>query len=103
MKKVKVKIYWLVKEKRIPPIIDVKDRKKYRAYCPIIKFGNQVEDGHYWSSVIFNNCITGKESIAELSYLVDNAPVELLKIDSKFELFEGNTKVAIGEVIEEIS
>ena len=102
MKKAKAKLYWLVKEKRIPPIIDAEDRRLNRAYCPIIVFKNQVENGHYWSSVISNNSITGKESIAELSYLVDSVPVENLKVDSKFELFEGRTKVAIGKIIEVI-
>ena len=52
MKKVKVKIYWLVKEKRIPPVLDVKDRKIYRAYCPSIRFENQEKKGNDWSSVI---------------------------------------------------
>lgn len=103
MKKVKVKISWLVKENRIPPIIDVNYRPKWKAYHPIIKFENQAESDHNWSSVIFNNYINRKESVAELSYLVGEAPIELLKIGSKFELFEGKNKVAIGEVIEEIS
>lgn len=109
MKFVKARIEWRISKKRIPPILELKDREKKNSYTPIIVFKNQYDcsifDGNksnvpLWSAVIFNEEINGKVSISVLTYLVDEAPFNLLKIGAKFKLYEGISCVAQGEIIE---
>ena len=112
MKTMKAKIIWLFEKKRIPPVIDEKERITARSYAPIVVFEGQYDrpiwEGNtssvpLWSSVVFNENIIGKESISTITYLVEEAPFELMKVGAKFELYEGANKVAIGTIIEEIN
>ncbi len=107
MKVVKVKINWFFEKRRIPPVIEEKERKKYRSYSPIIIIKGQYlgdwQNQPLWSSIIFNDEISGKESIAKLTYLADEAPYELLQVGAEFELFEGPNKVASGVILEELN
>ena len=111
MKTAKAKIEWLFEEERIPPVIRKEDRKTRMSYAPIIIFyGHCDSSGVYdnsfsetmWSSVIFNDTIDGKTSIATITYLMDDAPFELLKIDAEFALYEGKEKVAVGKIIGQV-
>ena len=111
MKTARAKITWLLDKKRIPPVLDEKDRKTCNSYAPIIVFKGQYDrpiwagrttTAPVWSSVILNESINDKASISTITYLVDEAPFELLKIGAEFELFEGSNKVAFGTIIEKI-
>lgn len=110
MKFVKAKIEWVVSIERIPPVLDEKDREKKNAYSPIIIFENQYNCPIFnrnksnvplWSAIIFNEEIIGNASISILSYLVDEAPNEFLKLGNKFKLYEGINVVAQGEIIKD--
>ncbi len=111
MKTVRAKITWLFEQKRIPPILEEKDRITCNSYAPLICIKGQYKENEWienrnairWSSVIFNESIDGKESISTVTYLVEKAPFELLKVNAEFELFEGPNKVATGKIIEEIN
>lgn len=54
-----------------------------------------------WSLVLeFSNLLGGSLDVtADVSFLVDDAPHQLLHSGSKFELFEGRQLIAKGEVI----
>ena len=67
-------------------------------YCPIIVFeGNQTLDS-LWSAEIYNTSINGRVSTADISYLSDEAPFNLLQVGSKFRLYEEQQVVAEGEI-----
>ncbi len=109
MKFVKAKIEWLVSKERIPPVLEAKDRQICNAYTPLIVFDNQynrpifegkISHVPLWSSVIFNEEIIKDITISFVSYLVDEAPYEFLKIGNKFKLYEGASIVAVGEIVE---
>ncbi len=52
-----------------------------------------------WSIVAdIVEAIGAGEFMARIRFLVDEAPQQLLHIGSRFEIFEGATKVAAGEV-----
>ena len=109
MRFVKAKIEWNVLRKRIPPVLKQKDRQRYNAYTPLIVFDNQYDRPIFegkvshvplWSAVIFNEEIIENVSLSLVSYLVDEAPYEFLKLGAKFKLYEGANFVAQGEIIE---
>ena len=46
-------------------------------YCPIIVFEAEQTGSTLWSAELFNTIIDGRTSIADVSYLVDEAPYHL--------------------------
>ena len=71
-------------------------------YCPIIRFPGNKTVGD-WSAEIFVQHTNGNESAVIISYLVLEAPFELLTLGAKFELFEGSKKVATGIMLDQIA
>ena len=78
-------------------------------YSPVIVFKNQYNKPIWnnnesmvplWTCIVRNESIDDKKSIAEIKYLSENAPQELLIINADFELFDGKRKVANGTIIE---
>lgn len=64
-------------------------------YYPIIRFGDISNSKDDWSAEIICNSIDKNfKSIIELSYLMDEAPFENLKLGNTFELYEGAKLVA---------
>lgn len=70
-------------------------------YCPIIQFDSEKETDDVWSADIVwyeepddELCV-----IADFSFLVEDAPFELLRRNNRFRLYEGNKMVAVGEII----
>lgn len=107
MKIASAKIYWLLKRNEIPRIS--KRKNTNYIYNPIIVFQNQYDCPIWndnkstvplWTVIISNKKIRGRESIATLRYVVDNAPQELMQSNAKFELFDGKKKVADGVIID---
>ena len=97
MKTWRAKLVWSDK-KRIPPAIPAEARVTYSAYCPIIVFEgqydkpiweNRVSTVPLWSAVVFNEEVSGTESVAAVSYLSPEAPSEQMKIGAEFDLWEG--------------
>lgn len=86
---------WLDR-KRFIPDIGVK-------YCPIIKFS--YEEACLWSAEIYiiKNDLVKRNSIAEVNYLFPNAPTNNICEGNRFELLEGNRKVANGIFIDDKS
>ena len=68
-------------------------------YCPIISLENIESNKGLWSAVVINRDINGRKSIADISYLVDEAPYHLLKSGQKFLLYEAQQVVAEGVVM----
>ena len=93
MKKVaQARINWLPVEdggrKNILPIA--------MRYCPIIVFPAEQSGSTLWSAEIYNTSIDGRTSVADVSYLVDDAPYHLLQSGNRFSLYEGQRIVAEG-------
>jgi hypothetical protein len=65
-------------------------------YCPIIVFESEKSDKTLWSAEIYNTEIKERTSIADLSYLADDAPYHLLQAKNKFSLYEGQSIIAKG-------
>jgi hypothetical protein len=95
----KAKICWIPPEdggRKKPPIGP--------KYSTVVQFENDSTDWlkEAWSVVIeFHE--TPNESlciIANLSFLVEEAPHHFLAVGNRFKLFEGRRVVATGEVIE---
>ena len=110
MKTWRAKLVWSDK-KRIPPAITAEARVTYPAYCPIIVFEgqydkpiweNRVSTVPLWSAVVFNEEVSGTESVAAVSYLSPEAPSEQMKIGAEFDLWEGGRRVAHGVISEKI-
>ena len=77
-------------------------------YHPTIVFEGQYEgpiwDGNVclvpsWTAVLYNELVSKKESIATVSYLVEEAPHELIRSGAKFELYDGKMIIAVGTVL----
>ena len=106
MKVVKARINWIYKD-RIPPVLNEEDRIKIRSYKPIVVFDGQYKttwyENHVWSSIIFNIEINGLVSISTLTYLCDKAPEQFLTKGKCFTLYEGYTKVAYGEIVDDVT
>ncbi|MCX4286773.1 MAG: hypothetical protein OSJ68_05735 [Clostridia bacterium] len=107
MKIAKVQIEWFISRKEIPAV----SKKKYNdwIYNPIIVFDNQynvpiwdnnVSTVPLWTCVVHNKSIKGHISIAEIKYLSESAPQELMQMNAGFELYEGKSKVAKGIILE---
>ena len=67
-------------------------------YCPIIVFESEQSGSTLWSAELYNTAIEGRTSVADVSYLVDEAPYHLLKSGGEFLLYEGQRVVAQGVV-----
>jgi len=67
-------------------------------YCPIIVFESEQSGQTLWSAEIYNTSIEGRTSIADISYLVNDAPFHLLQSGNLFFLYEGQRVVAEGVV-----
>jgi len=67
-------------------------------YCPIIVFDSEQTPDTLWCVELFNTSIKGRQSIADLSYLAEDAPFHLLKSGSSFNLYEGQSVVAEGVI-----
>jgi len=68
-------------------------------YCPIIVFEPEQSNDSLWSAEIYNTIINGRTSVADVSYLVENAPHYQLKSGNSFQLYEGQIVVAEGTII----
>lgn len=68
-------------------------------YCPIIVFESEQSGETLWSAEIYNTLINGRTSIADISYLADDAPYHLLLPGNAFSLYEGQRVVAEGKII----
>ena len=65
-------------------------------YCPMIVFEAEQSGDTLWSAELYNKQVTNRVSLADLSYLADDAPYHLLRKGSKFLLYEGQRVVAEG-------
>jgi len=95
MKKMICTINWLSPEeggRNVPMAANIK-------YGPIIKLLNMTDHSKSWSADIYvQSQIEEYKSIATLSFLVEEAPHELLQVGIDFELFEGGGLVARGTI-----
>ena len=67
-------------------------------YCPIIVFESEQSGDTLWSIELYNTAIEGRTSVADISYLIDDAPQHLMKSGGEFLLYEGQRVVAKGVV-----
>ena len=67
-------------------------------YCPIIVFSSEQTSESLWCAEMFNTYINGRESVADVTYLVDSAPFHLLESGRAFSLYEGQRIVAEGVI-----
>ena len=67
-------------------------------YYPLIIFETEELSDNLWSAELINTFIEGYKSIADVTYLVDNAPFHNLKSGNSFHLYEGKRVVAEGIV-----
>lgn len=99
MKKVvKAQITWIAHEnggKKNPPVPGTR-------YCPIVVFDAMDKNkNEFWSADFICTEVDARmNSIVDFTFLVDDAPMSYLVKGNKFELFEGNKKVAFGIIIE---
>lgn len=99
MKKMaKAMITWIRQEnggRKDPPEIGTR-------YCPIVVFDAMVQNkDEFWSADFICTEVDEKmNSIVDFAFLVEDAPMELLVNGNKFNLFEGNKKVAFGVILE---
>jgi len=99
MKKwMEARIKWLSTEeggRKAPMAVGIK-------YCPIIEFPNTPSVCGSWSAEInILSQLSKLESHANVSYLSEKAPFELLQKGADFELYEGKRLVAKGIVLSE--
>lgn len=101
-------IVWEIPKNRIPPVLSREQRKICNAYCPNISFDVQnsrpLWEGKRtsvpaWSAVVFNDEISGENSLSSIAYLSDSAPCGQMTQGVKFVLYEGNRAVAYGEIV----
>lgn len=90
-------IEWISYEKGGRKKLPVKGTR----YCPLLRIyhNNVFED---WSMDFVCPDYT-ETDIIEFKFLVDDAPYELLKISEKYDVYEGNKKVAQVKIIDRIS
>ncbi|MDR2167270.1 MAG: hypothetical protein LBE35_05400 [Clostridiales bacterium] len=67
-------------------------------YCPILVFDGEQSDESLWTATVYNTKIDDRQSIAEVSYLADDAPYQLLESGRRFFLYEGQRIVANGVI-----
>ena len=68
-------------------------------YCPIIVFELEQDGETLWSAEVYNTSIEGRTSVADISYLADDAPYHLFQAGRKFHLYEGQRIVAEGAIV----
>jgi hypothetical protein len=68
-------------------------------YCPIIVFEAEQTGETLWRAEVYNTSVNGRTSVADVSYLVDDAPYHLLQPGNEFLLYEGQRAVAQGVVM----
>ena len=68
-------------------------------YNPLITFEGEQVSEKLWSAEVFNTVINGRTTEADVSYLSDDAPFNLLQAGKKFLLYEGQQVVAKGVVL----
>lgn len=71
-------------------------------YSTVARFEDDETWPHVAWSVVINNIRSyrdGRLTYAEVKFLVDEAPAELLRQGSRFELLEGKKRVAKGVVL----
>lgn len=90
-----VKICWLLQQENGRATIPVSNK-----YAPIIKvINNPFKQNESWSVFVNNRYFCNdKETLAEMCFLSENAPIEL-EADMEFELYEGIKLVAKGIVL----
>lgn len=99
MKKVvKAQITWVIQGnggRKNPPTPGTR-------YCPIVVFDAMTQNrNEFWSAdFICTEVDSEMNSIVDFTFLAENAPMDYLVKGNKFEIFEGNKKVAFGIVIE---
>jgi len=67
-------------------------------YYPIIIFESEQETDTLWCAELFNISIKDRQSVADVTYLVDDAPFHLLQSGKTFNLYEGQRVVAEGVI-----
>jgi len=67
-------------------------------YCPILVFDDEQCGDTLWSAAVYNKEINKRQTIADISYMADDAPHQLLQSGKKFFLFEGQQVVGEGIV-----
>lgn len=97
MKKIVIaEVKWIPEELGGRSVLPPKGGK----YCPIIRFNDTGNSRCDWSAEILCTGMDGNFiSIIELSYLMDEAPFENLKLGNAFKLYEGAKLVAEGKVL----
>ncbi|MCL2603942.1 MAG: hypothetical protein FWD90_05645 [Defluviitaleaceae bacterium] len=68
-------------------------------YCPIAVVEGGENHESLWSSSVINTNINGRKTEAELSFLADDAPHNLLITGKKVLLYEGQSVVAEGKIL----
>jgi hypothetical protein len=70
-------------------------------YYPLVEFENFTDTDCSWSAdMIWHDQLDDAlTTIADFSFLVEEAPFHLLKSGNKFNLFEGKRLVAIGYIL----
>jgi len=99
-RQVNVEIYWFTQAEG-----GRKDPPTGSTYSTVAKF-DAIKDRwpeEAWSVVIKFDLLAGSDKINETSgklrFLSEEAPINLLYPGSKFELFEGKRRVAMGKVL----
>lgn len=71
-------------------------------YSSVSRWDEQADD-ESWSVVVdIGDAASTGELVARIRFLMDEAPQQLLHVGSRFELYEGATKVATGEVTSDV-
>ena len=90
----KAKIIWKKTKdggkRKIPPIDII--------FYPMIKINNYKESMNWSFFLINKEIISDYETIAEIDFLMDNAPRFLLKSNVEFTLHEGAMEIAKGKI-----
>ena len=72
-------------------------------YCTVVRFADEPEDAHphgSWSLVIHRVKPLGPLGwLADVHFLVPDAPQHLLRAGAEFSLYEGRRRVADGQVV----
>lgn len=94
-KMILARICWLSKEEGGRQMLPIGNK-----YAPIVKIKNSMVDSdERWSLFVNNKSkISDVESLADIKYLSDEAPDNLVK-GVEFELYEGPKLVATGIVL----
>ena len=95
--RVHARLIWLPKDqggRESPPPVRFVTPARFEKYKDLLP------DNAWWS-LRFDFSATPEDfSVAEISFLVEEGPQELLQPGSKFDIFDGSRFVAAGEVID---